>query len=159
MQRQPQKHPCAPLGTVGRHAPPPNRTSNALCITSGLKAPRHYLREGESSACSDRRVYAVVVTRLKHRLEYCLVRAFAPGDQGRTHLKHMDSKRNPARRATPWRRRSLSMAPARPTLSTSTTSARPKAPPRYRRVRRKRPLLFRRPQRSIGSVAKRKRPP
>ena len=149
----------APLGTVGQHAPLPNRTSNALCITAGPKAPRHYLKEGEPSGRSDRRAYAVVVTRLKHRLECRLARAFAPGDQGRAHLKRMDSNRNPVRRATPWGRRSLSGVAARPAFSTSTTSARPKAPSRYRRARRKRPLLFRRPQRSIGSVAKRKQPP
>lgn len=139
--------------------PLPNRTSNALCITAGPKAPRHHLKEGEPSDRSDRRAYAVVVTRLKHRLECRLARAFAPGDQGRAHLKRMDSNSNPARRATPWGRRSLSGVAARPAFSTSTTSARPKAPSRYRRARRKRPLLFRRPQRPIGSVAKRKQPP
>lgn len=109
-------------------------------------------------AISNRRVYAVVITRLKHRLECCPARAFAPDDQVRMHLKRMDSNHSLARRATPRRRRSLRTALERPTFSAPTTSARPKAPPGYRRVRRKRPLLFRRPQRSIGSVAKRKRP-
>lgn len=71
----------------------------------------------------------------------------------------MDSNRNLTRRATPRRRRSLSTALERPTFNVPTTSARPKAPPGYRRVRRKRPLLFRRPQRSIGSVAKENNPP
>lgn len=101
---------------------------------------------------------AVVITRLKHRLECCPARAFAPDDQGRMHLKRMDSNHSLARRATPRRRRSLSTALERPTFNAPTTSARPKAPPGYRRVRRKRPLLFRRPQRSIGSVAKENNP-
>ena len=109
-------------------------------------------------AISNRRVYAAVITRLKHRLECCPARAFAPDDQGRIHLKRMDSNRNLTRRATPRRRRSLSTALARQTFSAPTTSAQPKAPPRYRRARRKRPLLFRRPQRSIGSVAKENNP-
>ena len=67
-------------------------------------------------AISNRRVYAVVITRLKHRLECCPARAFAPDDQVRMHLKRMDSNHSLARRATPRRRRSLSTALERPRL-------------------------------------------
>ena len=122
------------------------------------KRPSITCRRENRVAISNRRVYAVVITRLKHRLECCPARAFAPDDQVRMHLKRMDSNHSLARRATPRRRRSLSTALERPTFSAPTTSARPKAPPGYRRVRRKRPLLFRRPQRSIGSVAKENNP-
>ena len=74
---------------------------DTLFFTTGLKAPRHYLKEGESSGYSDWRAYAVVGTRSEHRLECRFARAFVPGDQGEMHLKHMDSKRSPVRRATP----------------------------------------------------------